>query len=429
MRLINAVTFEFEEFFDEAVPQFAILSHRWASSEEELLYADFASSTKRSTSGYSKVRRFCKLANERNIQYCWVDTCCIDKSSSAELSEAINSMYSWYRRAFVCFAYLPDVTDGGDFTRSQWFQRGWTLQELLAPDSVEFFDMYWRPIGNKIMLKQDISLVTGIDEALLAKRKLLSQYSVAQRMSWASHRKTTRLEDEAYCLMGLFDVHMPLLYGEGRQAFRRLQEQILAGGEDTSLFAWGHNTHSNGIVSGSPSILASSPQAFDACGNMIKGFATQRILFEVTNRGMMVLIHRSYNKGVLNELLEYGHTYVDDNNPQPVFMTIPLSCYQEVINPGSGPRRVLSIFLRLALSYGKWRRAGIDSMIDRNSWVTYEGKHYPAYANDYIRIYIHDDRSSKPPQTSPGDIMTPANQQVRVLHLQDVGASNMDFDG
>lgn len=427
MRLINTATLEFEEFFDNAVPHYAILSHRWASSSEELSYVDFTSQMKRLTSGYFKIRRFCKLAHERNIQYCWVDTCCIDKSSSAELSEAINSMYSWYGRASVCFTYLSDVTSRGDFTRSQWFERGWTLQELLAPNSVEFFDRYWNPIGDRLMLKREICLVTGVDEALLAKRRLLSHYSVAQRMSWAAHRQTTRLEDEAYCLMGIFNVHMPLLYGEGNQAFRRLQEQILAGGEDTSLFAWGQKLRDNDIVTRSSNILASSPKDFENCGDIIKGFATQRILFEVTNRGMMVLIHRSFNKDIVDELLDYGHDYVDNDNPQPVLMTIPLSCYREVINPGTGTRTVLSIFLYLSLDHGKWHRAGIVSMFDSDSWVTYQGKHYPAYANDYIRIYVHDDRGGKPLQTLIGNARTPSSKQVRILHLQDVGERNMDF--
>jgi len=171
----------------------------------------------------------------------WIDTCCIDKTSSAELSEAINSMYRWYQRSQVCYAYLVDVPDATAdhsrpdslFQQSKWFTRGWTLQELLAPTFVEFYDQNWIEIGTKSSMRTlvqkitNISILVNIDEAC-----------VAEKLSWASTRVTTRIEDLAYCLMGLFDINMPLLYGEGHNAFLRLQLEIWNRTNDESIFAW-----------------------------------------------------------------------------------------------------------------------------------------------------------------------------------------------
>ena len=176
--------------------------------------------------------------------------CCIDKTSSAELSEAINSMFRWYEKAKVCYAYLSDVSgdanlkkDVSEFVGSRWFTRGWTLQELVAPKSVLFYSRRytgWHFLGTKEDLCDHISAVTGIDTDTLYGAGL-ELASVARKMSWASHRETTRVEDTAYCLLGIFDVNMPLLYGEGKKAFLRLQEEILRSSYDYSLFAWGLN--------------------------------------------------------------------------------------------------------------------------------------------------------------------------------------------
>lgn len=172
----------------------------------------------------------------------WIDSCCIDKSSSAELSEAINSMFKWYQRAHVCYIYLSDVRSNqnphswpSDFRNSQWFTRGWTLQELLAPEFVEFFDQNWNEIGSKSSLQDLVSTITGISVEHLGNFR---PASVAQKMAWASRRKTKRVEDEAYSLLGLFGVNMPPLYGEGQNAFFRLQLEILKQINDESLFAW-----------------------------------------------------------------------------------------------------------------------------------------------------------------------------------------------
>ncbi|KAI0162120.1 HET-domain-containing protein [Xylariaceae sp. FL1272] len=194
--------------------------------------------------GYQKVQAFCDLAKREGHRYAWADTCCIDKSSSQELSEAINSMFRWYKDADICLVYLYDyaITSVDDelLKRCQWFYRGWTLQELIAPSTVAFYNHDWQPIGYKHKLSPLLSTITGIDEEHLRGRDLESA-SVAKKMSWASKRATTRSEDMAYGLLGLFDINMPLLYGEGEtKAFIRLQKKIMKQQpEDHSLFAWG----------------------------------------------------------------------------------------------------------------------------------------------------------------------------------------------
>src|SRR6195952_1344773 len=165
-------------------------------------------------------------------------------------------MYQWYRRSAVCFAYLSDVSsveadfehDGdidqshvqsqSSFERARWFTRGWCLQELLAPRNMHFYNKHWEYIGSKDSLGSLISTGTGIDEDSFVIPDL-SVLSVAYRMSWAACRQTTRPEDIAYCLLGIFNINMPLLYGEGEEkAFFRLQEEILKNSDDQSLLAW-----------------------------------------------------------------------------------------------------------------------------------------------------------------------------------------------
>lgn len=236
-----------EEFFAEQVPEYVILSHTWG--EEEVTLQDMRSDKAFEKKGYSKVKGCCEKALSDGFDFCWIDTCCIDKTSSAELSEAINSMYKWYAASAICYVYLPDVTESfgalfpneitryRNFDSARWFKRGWTLQELIAPAIVEFYDGNWKLIGTRLSLRNQIARNTGIDRGVFEGRRT-SSYNVAVRMSWASRRETTRIEDEAYFLLGLFGVNMPLLYGEGRQAFRRLQEEILRVEEDYTLFVW-----------------------------------------------------------------------------------------------------------------------------------------------------------------------------------------------
>ncbi|KAH8902927.1 HET-domain-containing protein [Coniochaeta sp. PMI_546] len=249
MRLINVKTLELENF-DDVIPGYAILSHRWGP--EEVIYDDMRAGPSRSArqkQGFAKIQGVCTRALESGYDYVWVDTCCIDKSSSAELSEAINSMFVWYQEAELCFALLDDFTADGNtpLSKSLWFTRGWTLQELIAPSEVILYDRDWKRIGDRSGMSRELALVTGIPAALLGRvhslagvEAWLKEYSVAAKMSWASDRHTTRIEDTAYCLMGLFGVHLPLIYGEGSKAFRRLQEAIVRETKDMSILI--HNS-------------------------------------------------------------------------------------------------------------------------------------------------------------------------------------------
>lgn len=213
----------------------------------------------------AKIWRCCDYARVRGYPYLWIDTCCIDKTSSAELSEAINSMFDWYSQAAVCYVFLFDVSAGfnpaakdSSFRRSMWFKRGWTLQELIVPSRSVFLSMDWQMIGTKASLASTIEDITLIDADVLLHRRGLHTVSVAQRMAWASRRETTRIEDEAYCLMGIFGVRLPVIYGEGPQAFARLQEEIMRRIPDQSLFAWGieSNLHCISLQDSRPSVMA-----------------------------------------------------------------------------------------------------------------------------------------------------------------------------
>ncbi|EJF59918.1 HET-domain-containing protein, partial [Dichomitus squalens LYAD-421 SS1] len=193
-----------------------------------------------------KIRDACRVAREAGYNFLWIDSCCIDKTSSSESTESINSMYQWYGHATECYAFLADVPPGDDprspeskFRSSRWFRRGWTLQELISPSKVKFLSNDWNIIGTKHILVDLVEEITGIPDESLLHKKSLDEFSVAQRLSWAAKRKTTRVEDRAYSLLGIFNINMPTLYGEGHHAFRRLQEEIVQRVPDQSLFAWG----------------------------------------------------------------------------------------------------------------------------------------------------------------------------------------------
>ncbi|KAK1753929.1 hypothetical protein QBC47DRAFT_325016 [Echria macrotheca] len=309
MRLVDTSTLRLVSLHDSSLPPYAILSHTWGSDDDEVSFQELqelgATSRLRQQVaaaagpfshpiskkiGFAKIRDAARLAKSQGFGYIWIDTCCINKTSSAELSEAINSMFRWYQEASVCYAFLNDVdyrvgddvrdypflngpspkvpgnvpgndtsSGGGDgdggvptivevMRHSRWFTRGWTLQELIAPADVRFYSKSWSLLGTKLgsfgtagqvnRFPELISIITGIDLELLKGRIGLDDLSVASRMKWAAKRETTRIEDKAYCLMGIFGVNMPLLYGEGNRAFIRLQEEILKLTTDHSIFAW-----------------------------------------------------------------------------------------------------------------------------------------------------------------------------------------------
>ncbi|KAK4097870.1 HET-domain-containing protein [Parathielavia hyrcaniae] len=246
MRLINTRTLEFAEFLGSSNPKYAILSHTWGDDEvtlqDMIMTRDPPSTGLLTKEGYRKVVDYCRLAAQQGHEWAWVDTCCIDKTNHAELAESINSMFRFYEDAAVCHVFLSDLAADADLgdalPHCRWFTRGWTLQELIAPEVVELYDQSWVLRGTKANLIDKLESITGILGGVLKWWIRLPEVSVAARMSWAANRETTRLEDRAYSMLGIFDVNMPLIYGEGEKAFRRLQEEIIRQSNDLTILAW-----------------------------------------------------------------------------------------------------------------------------------------------------------------------------------------------
>jgi len=221
---------------DDTIPPYAILSHTWGPDTEEVTFEDLINGTGEAKLGYEKIRFCGEQARQDGLQYFWVDTCCIDKTNNAEFEHAINSMFRWYSNATQCYVYLSDVSfDTGEdsnpppwesgFRKSRWFKRGWTLQELLAPHSVKFFSLERRRLGDKISLQQQIHEITCIPTSALQGDSLF-QFSVNKRLSWVKNRETKLDEDKAYALLGIFDVYIAPIYGEGMaRAFERLLDE------------------------------------------------------------------------------------------------------------------------------------------------------------------------------------------------------------
>ncbi|KAI0888157.1 HET-domain-containing protein [Annulohypoxylon maeteangense] len=317
MRLINTSSLEFEEFHGDAVPPYAILSHTWVEGEEisfrEFIDPNLSTTTK---SGFHKIKGACKIARQDGIDWIWIDTNCIDKASSAELTEAINSMYNWYKGSEVCYAYLSDVTDfplrdgedgpydlNSQFRQSKWFLRGWTLQELIAPRRLVFYSSSWAKIGDRSDLASDISAVTGIETRLLRGVADIHAVSIAKKMSWAARRETTRVEDIAYCLLGLFDVNMPLLYGEGTKAFTRLQEEIIKTSNDHTVFCWSRTS----VPADWTSMLAPSPAVFRDAGDYVPIDAWEIPMpHSMTNLGLSIYLPIVYTLTQMFVMLDAG---------------------------------------------------------------------------------------------------------------------------
>jgi hypothetical protein len=227
-------------FDDRSTPSYAILSHMWGADAEEVTFADLVNGDGTAKRGYKKIHFCGQQARQDGVQYFWVDTCCIDKTDKAELSHAIRSMFRWYQNAARCYVYLSDVSTRkrkiddvlGEFTwevalrSSRWFTRGWTLQELLAPSTVEFFSQEGEKLGDRISLKTSIHKITSISLGALSGDPL-SQFSVNERLRWKEGRETKREEDGAYSLQGIFSVDIAPVYGEGAAgAFKRLMDEI-----------------------------------------------------------------------------------------------------------------------------------------------------------------------------------------------------------
>lgn len=318
MRLLNVHTLILESFngADEGIPPYAILSHTWDNAETT--FDDLCTRpTERlqNLPEFQKVKQSCAQASLDGFNYIWIDTCCIDKGSSAELSEAINSMFKWYQQSSICYVYLKDFeVPGGeqslgfqrhaqvtllvgnkDFCSSRWFNRGWTLQELIAPRNAVFFDKNWIGFGSRddalfaaicdrtrilpqvftsrhcmcpsISHSGTLSLLrNGKCKGCNAKDNLpdiLGSLNAAVIMNWAANRATTRIEDMSYSLIGLFNINLPLLYGEGDKAFMRLQSAILARNNDHSLLLWREKPERDEATFSRPGCLSRSPKGFE----------------------------------------------------------------------------------------------------------------------------------------------------------------------
>jgi hypothetical protein len=223
------------------IPPYAILSHTWGPDADEVTYQDMLDGVGEAKVGYKKLKFCAEQARHRGLSHFWVDTCCIDKSDPIEVERSINLMFQWYSYATRCYVYLSDVSLTrkrkrkskqpksqwkSAFRESKWFTRGWTLQELLAPASVEFFAEDGQRLGDKQSLEQEIHEITGIAVEALRDNEL-ERFDIEERFKWAENRMTTHEEDWAYCLLGIFDVFMPLIYGEGKaHAVRRLRTEI-----------------------------------------------------------------------------------------------------------------------------------------------------------------------------------------------------------
>jgi hypothetical protein len=386
MRLLNSRSLELEEFPDDRIPRYAILSHRW--QDDEVSFQDMQSGgTAIKKAGYPKLKMCCELAFRDGLGHAWIDTCCIDKTSSAELSEAINSMYGWYQNAAVCYVYLFDVHSMAvpvdeSFSTSTWFTRGWTLQELIAPENVEFYNSTWHKLGTKHTLEDTISIITNIDVKALQGTGP-EHFSIAKKMSWVSNRTTTRVEDIAYSMLGLFGVHMPLLYGEGPRAFIRLQEEIMKQSDDHSIFAW---TSTDNTFRG---LLARSPADFRDCSNIvISSSRLSRTPYSIKNMGLKITL----------PLIAWEmDTYL-----------VGLDCELE-----SSPDNRIGIFLRALPEEGQYARLALDGRDNEilSSHVIRQNQFRKIYVQQKIwgsllpmdRIYGFWLRSFPSDDTPPGE--------------------------
>ncbi|KAH7092441.1 HET domain-containing protein [Paraphoma chrysanthemicola] len=293
MWLLHTSTLKLHAFVQD-VPDYIILSHTWG--EKEVSFDDIGKPHAKTIAGYNKIVGCCRQAIQDGFEWAWIDTCCIDKRSSSELSEAINSMYKWYWQASICYAYLSDVSSNltwetweEELQSSRWFSRGWTLQELLAPDTVEFYNKSWQLLGTRARLVDHIQQVTRIDKRFLLNRDIIEDANIATKFSWAAPRTTTRVEDRAYCMLGLVQVNMPMLYGEGDRAFYRLQLEIIRQTNEHSIFAW--QPHSSDWQTSA--VLAPSPEFFMSAADITPTASRNSVgtrTHEMTNNGLRITL-------------------------------------------------------------------------------------------------------------------------------------------
>jgi len=372
--------------------RYAALSHCWCAAgiAGELQFKELDKFTPetvqgfRNRPGYQKIVKSCSLARERGLGWLWVDTCCIIRENESELSEAVNSMYRWYKNSEICFAYLHDVKfslptepNVGMFPTPKgwptWFSCSWTLQELLAPRHVHFFDQDWRLIGDKAELTHELTRITGIPVNVLTSGLPHPddpcRPSAAQIMSWAADRKTCTREDRAYALMGIFEVHMPTNYGESDKAFRRLQVSIIKEYNDHSIFAWSRSRPGS-VLADDPSYFKGSADVvrLDPCDAFIrecpghKEYIEDHEFFKVTEKGVEIWLP-----------ITFGH----DSELQPCVQAKLACC------PESQNRELVTLNLVSVLSDVIYSR-GIGNFSPLYEDLTFERIHLALNDNNYV---------------------------------------------
>ncbi|KAK5662368.1 hypothetical protein OQA88_8278 [Cercophora sp. LCS_1] len=392
MWLLNAETLQLRWVTDLSSVQYAILSHTW-DGDRELSFQDIQDvATARHKPGFAKIAGTCEKARFLGLPYVWIDTCCIDKTSSAELSEAINSMWGYYSGARICLVYLSDfepvpheaaTAQGVSSAVSrqlpwcQWFTRGWTLQELIAPRTLCFFDRAWNFIHNRIDLADLLFRITGIDSDILTHKSSIHSIPVGRRMSWAVGRRTTRIEDRAYSLLGIFNINMPLLYGEGHKAFFRLQQHIASHYNDLSLFAWQsgprYEDHGGGALLFS-GLFAPTPDQFWSCNTLKRhwDYFSSAVEFGITNAGLRI----------------DGSCLCKDtsSNPNDIHYLLPLDCLVD----GPKPHWVAVRLRKVGDTYVRYLPGSLAAAQARTSWVS---------ARDQTNHSFH-----QPPPEGPGSV-------------------------
>ncbi|RYP43803.1 hypothetical protein DL768_009664 [Monosporascus sp. mg162] len=382
MRCLDTATFELHHNQQNVFKTegYAILSHRWA--ENEITFdriGDYAEELRNTKDSHcipqlDKIFGACTIARYQGIRWMWIDSCCIDKSSSQEYQESINSMFKWYSDAVVCITYMSDVRKNLNVTTgpqvfydsqtgkpSVWFTRGWTLQELLAPRNMQFYDKKWEFLGTKAGLAAPLAHITRIKAEYLTGAEDFRNACIAAKMSWMAGRETTREEDMAYSMLGLFNVNMTPQYGEGMGAYMRLQE-LLISKNDESLFAWrmppegfgaAHRIQSNNAVELGPDewgLLAPSPRCYMQCGKMTiqgKGVLRHRGGFTKTPQGISGPISKKdhYKTAIFTGLTVVGaipfHIWSAVRNRTTFKFT--LNCWEP---NESGSLRAVQVYLR-----------------------------------------------------------------------------------
>ncbi|KIK43508.1 hypothetical protein CY34DRAFT_803762 [Suillus luteus UH-Slu-Lm8-n1] len=304
--------------------RYAILSHRWVNDDSESLFQYMQSNVHVKSfdwrvGGLRKLYAFCQKArNDFNCSFAWYDMCCIDKSSSSELDEAIRSMFRWYRNSHICITYLQETDSIDDLAEEEWFKRGWTLSELLAPFRIKFYGKSWAPLrplheseNDKYdSILQEISRITRIPETDL-RAFTPDTNRVQEKMVWASNRRTRRVEDIAYSLIGIFDVSLMVAYGEGKRAFYRLMEAILQRCDHWEIFSW------KGPSSSYNAALPADPSCYPAVKTTGNYDAEEQInneryivgdrLFSLTNHGLRIKVLLVRVEKVCDTVVEGTH--------------------------------------------------------------------------------------------------------------------------